>query len=528
MYYSKEDITDNAEPESEDYEGSTHLVEKGGAIESRISSYFAYESFNLLRRFFKSAELLDLERKFARYRHMDVAKCFENIYTHTISWATKGKLAAKDEKHQKFSFDARFDSLMKRSNHGETHGILIGAEVSRIFAEVIFQEIDARVDEQLTKVGNLDRRQFVVRRYLDDYFVFYNDPNVADQVRSAILNQLGLYKLYSNEKKEVDEKRPFISPIASTEVSLDEIIKDEFTVRVIPGDAGGQAQRVLRASPLGLLRKIRILAGGAGGEYQAISVFVLNRLYSQLKGLSKLFRSELVFGWKNALLSVVHTSAFLLAVDPRYRTSILACKILLEINAVTGLILSSETEEVHEAILKHVAEVLDRAAHQNHSCGVEIANVLITLKTLKISNRIPIRTLELIWSQHAQGEEPDYFCSLALLYFASSEPAYQALLNAAASTLVDRVVAEGNIFERTESFCLAMDLLGCPWIAIDRKRKVGEKLIRDLQPKAAVNPTSAEIDSLVGECSKQTWFFDWRTRVATQRYLEKKELSISY
>jgi hypothetical protein len=134
----------------------------------------------------------------------------------------------------------------------------------------------------------------------------------------------------------------------------------------------------------------------------------------------------------------------------------------------------------------------------------------------------------LIWSQHAQGEEPDYFCSLALLYFASSEPAYQALLNAAASTLVDRVVAEGNIFERTESFCLAMDLLGCPWIAIDRKRKVGEKLIRDLQPKAAVNPTSAEIDSLVGECSKQTWFFDWRTRVATQRYLEKKELSISY
>jgi hypothetical protein len=52
---------------------------------------------------------------------------------------------------------------MQEANWGETNGILIGPEVSRIFAEAIMQSIDVDVQRNLGSVAG----RVAIRRYVE-------------------------------------------------------------------------------------------------------------------------------------------------------------------------------------------------------------------------------------------------------------------------------------------------------------------------------------------------------------------------
>jgi hypothetical protein len=53
----------------------------------------------------------------------------------------------------KSTFPFKFDQLMQRSNYNETNGIIIGPELSRIFAEIIMQSVDNNIINDLNKEG---------------------------------------------------------------------------------------------------------------------------------------------------------------------------------------------------------------------------------------------------------------------------------------------------------------------------------------------------------------------------------------
>ena len=53
------------------------------------STFFKYEKYNLLYRFFDSYEFLRLEKRFRHLKMFDISQCFDHIYTHTISWAVR-------------------------------------------------------------------------------------------------------------------------------------------------------------------------------------------------------------------------------------------------------------------------------------------------------------------------------------------------------------------------------------------------------------------------------------------------------
>lgn len=75
---------------------------------------------------------------------LDVSKCFDSIYTHGLSWAVKDKAFTKTHVDVSTTFAQAFDQVIRHGNHNETNGIPIGPEASRIFAEILFQEIDRR------------------------------------------------------------------------------------------------------------------------------------------------------------------------------------------------------------------------------------------------------------------------------------------------------------------------------------------------------------------------------------------------
>ncbi|MEZ8808958.1 antiviral reverse transcriptase Drt3b [Vibrio atlanticus] len=138
------------------------------------SSYFSYKGFNRIHKLYSSPLYKELESKFPFMFFLDVANCFDSIYTHTIAWAAKDKDYIKDNYVSWYNqFAQKLDTTMQRSNANETNGIPIGSEFSRIFAEVIFQRIDINIEKTLkSEYSYVNRVDYQVLRYVDDYIVF--------------------------------------------------------------------------------------------------------------------------------------------------------------------------------------------------------------------------------------------------------------------------------------------------------------------------------------------------------------------
>ena len=148
------------------------------------SSFYSYRGYNRIYKFFKSKSFLDLEKNFTVLKTLDVAKCFDSIYTHSIAWATKDKQFVKDGRYGASIFGNEFDDVIRMANHNETNGIVIGPEVSRIFSEIIFQDVDRQVENKLGLPPfnyslNVD---YVIKRYVDDVFIFSRTIEIANKI----------------------------------------------------------------------------------------------------------------------------------------------------------------------------------------------------------------------------------------------------------------------------------------------------------------------------------------------------------
>ncbi|MBS1087307.1 hypothetical protein [Gluconobacter sphaericus] len=53
------------------------------------ASYFSYSGYDRLYKFFSSNDHIVLEKKFRYQISLDISKCFDSIYTHSMSWATR-------------------------------------------------------------------------------------------------------------------------------------------------------------------------------------------------------------------------------------------------------------------------------------------------------------------------------------------------------------------------------------------------------------------------------------------------------
>ena len=142
-----------------------------------IKSYYTYRPIDLIYKFYDRTEFQRLEQRYNFLMEFDISKCFYHIYTHSITWAVKDKESAKINRN-KSTFENIFDKLMQHSNYNETNGIVVGPEISRIFAEIILQQIDLNVLAKLNKSNLKFGIDYDVRRYVDDYFVFSNNSEI--------------------------------------------------------------------------------------------------------------------------------------------------------------------------------------------------------------------------------------------------------------------------------------------------------------------------------------------------------------
>jgi len=196
-----------------------------------LKTYFSYEKYSNIYKFYEDYRYQRAEKKFKHLVKFDLQSCFDSIYTHTISWATAGgadKVKVLPGYHGSWVGDA-FDNLMQSVNARETNGIVIGPEFSRIFAEIILQYIDQKVEQELLEEKLCQKSNYECYRYVDDYFLFYNDEKDRNLFMESLTKWLKEFKLQINPSKTEEFERPFITKVTIAKQRIEHLFSDIFS-----------------------------------------------------------------------------------------------------------------------------------------------------------------------------------------------------------------------------------------------------------------------------------------------------------
>jgi len=201
-----------------------------------LKSYFSYQKYSNIYKFYEDYRYQRAEKKFTKLLKFDIQDCFNSIYTHSIVWATLGGIEqgknAWYNNQIKDTFGNEFDDLMQRMNFSETNGIVIGPEFSRIFAEIILQRVDKDVENKMILEKKYLKRDYECYRYVDDYFLFYNDEETKNQILEQFSLYLREYKLTISESKTKTFEKPFVTDITIAKQKIDNLFSENLKIKI--------------------------------------------------------------------------------------------------------------------------------------------------------------------------------------------------------------------------------------------------------------------------------------------------------
>ena len=123
--------------------------------------------------------------EFSHVLHTDVVDCYGSLYTHSISWALHGLENAKDQRRKKGLLGNKIDSDIQAGRYGQTNGISQGSALMDFIAEIVLGYVDEQINEKLK-----DSRNFHIIRYRDDYRIFANSDDQAEDILKVISENL--------------------------------------------------------------------------------------------------------------------------------------------------------------------------------------------------------------------------------------------------------------------------------------------------------------------------------------------------
>lgn len=161
-----------------------------------------------------SNSVLDTKRELKKlYRdnlfelRLDIQSFFGSIYTHSIAWALHSKKAAKANRKDEELLGNRLDQCMQNLNDGQTNGILIGNDVSRIISEIIL----CAIDEKLNKRFDEEKlKEVSFKRFVDDYYFFTRTRKDVDSIIAIMQQELTSYELELNASKVMISRSPLV------------------------------------------------------------------------------------------------------------------------------------------------------------------------------------------------------------------------------------------------------------------------------------------------------------------------------
>ena len=492
-------------------------------IETRYRSYFMYERYDLVYKFFQSGDNLRLEQKYPHMMVIDITGCFYHIYTHSIAWAVKGKDTAKKCIYKK-TFENDFDHLMQRSNYNETNGIIVGPEISRIFAEIILQAVDLAIMRQLKEqYGYSLGRDYEIRRYVDDSYVFATSREILEHVSAAYQEQYAYYKMDINKSKLDFYKRPFATGLSDAKRHVNRMVDDFKEKYLNTGDDGQYTKGVSKDMSVfsSFAKQFRSITHQFQQNYGALNQYLLTLLLRQIRNEKKAGRVPS----QGLLTAYAEIAFYVFSLDMHTTASYRLCSIL------ECLIRWSEMNpdktvgrELANRFRREAKRVLDiyQSNFSDVNMNLEALNILIALNRL-IDYKLPVGLLESLFGISIDGgegfSELNYFQICTLLYVIENGAEYKAVKDYVEAEIIKRLTNKDDLV-KSESAYLFFDVMTCPYI----KKSVGKDII-----KSMYNSSDDKAYQKRAELAKPgRWFFDWDKSHALANFLTKKEYHSPY
>jgi hypothetical protein len=497
-------------------------------------SYFTYEPINLIYKFYESFDYRRLEQRFSFMLKFDISKCFYNIYSHSLTWAIKGKEKAKKDS-AKNTFENKFDKIMQQSNYNETNGILVGPEVSRLFAEIILSRIDQNVYEKLLKYELKKGKDYEIRRYIDDYFIYTNNEKISNKIKSILTKEIEYYKLYSNEKKCELNKTPFISDISVGKHEVRKLITSYIEAIFSKKEEGNEID--INANFVStpykaadeFIKQFQYIVKRNNLDYDVLSRDVVRHLLSEFKSALKTnlkdrFEEE---QYGNFLLFYMNVLFYVYSLGINVSSTFKVAQSIILIHKSLKKVSFAMRENVLSKMVSEIDFVMSIYLSKTDSkeTNINILNLLIAMS--KLGDRYlltPKDIYKILRIEDVKStSQLNYFEIVTIIYYIKDNPIYIDLKKKIFHLTIAKFSVESP-FTKSELFMLFFDLISCPFLNNDQKRK----LCRTVKYPSS-NLSKLKLDEEIGKIySKKHWFFNWDENINMEAILKAKEWSRVY
>lgn len=137
---------------------------------------------------------VDLSSRRETYVAADIRAFFHSIYTHAIPWALHGKSFAKENRGTGH-YGNLIDLLCRNAQDGQTIGLPVGPDCSRLIAEAIASAIDVELCKTIG-AGSRD-----ASRYIDDYTISGQGDASGESLIAALRQAAAIFELELNNEK---------------------------------------------------------------------------------------------------------------------------------------------------------------------------------------------------------------------------------------------------------------------------------------------------------------------------------------
>ena len=501
------------------------------------SSYFSYRGYNRLYKLYNSPRYLALEQKFSSMWTLDIANCFQSIYTHTISWAVKNKEFIKNNLIYTNQFCQKFDTLIQRSNNNETNGIPVGSEVSRIFSEIILQDTDIKIIGKLTEIGFKHESDYEILRYVDDYIVFSHSHDDSETIATIITDTINTYNLNTNESKQIKYNRPFCTDkskaIAGVKALLDDFentlikkIRTKEKHHSFPNSIYNKEKFIQS-----FINRVKSLINDHKKGYSEISAYVVSMLCKRVDDLIKGDQyntpsspeKDLIF--RDSILIILRLIFFFYSVNPTVTSSNKISKTLIIADRFIKTNKKSHVEFFRTEIMTHVNLLkFHRQKNDTRNGYISLERLNILLATSEFGKN-HLMNNDIFTYLDENEKNITYFDIVSLIYYFKDYEQYSKSRETLFRIAIKRLQTKPNLQQDSEQAHIFLDLVCCPYLAVDRRQDLLTQYLAIYEPTESF-PANI-LASFIVELETTFWFVKWKN-LNLIRLLERKELKPIY
>lgn len=468
------------------------------------------------------------------------------------------------------SFGGKFDKIMQQMNYNETNGIVIGPEFSRIFAELILQKIDKNVEKELHKKGYKYKVDYDIYRYVDDFFVFYNDEKVKGDILALYKVKLQEYNLFFNDSKTQNFSKPIITNITIAKEEIRKLV--EYSMIFQFQNSENQSQIGLKYyTARDIITNYKAILSQTQTSYKDLQnyflVIIFNKLKKMIKDIQKMQEELLTLYsertqakqeekkegilekikikekelktiyfqiYKN-FMGIIELSFFIYSVLPRVAYSIKICQILFRI--IDFIKSQEKTKQKYSTkyskdemryiafdfdkkhtIFKSIYDNISLVFQKNNSSEyteVETLYLLTIISELgenyQFSEDLINKNFRVFDIENKSNSNLNYFTILSLLNYIKRDNKFNNIRNHLREIITKKF--DNFAPNDAESVFLLMDVLACPYIANSdcKVMKFRIKILKNIQFWNENTPKTDKYNTLkeLSEYSSN-WFYRWK------------------